>query len=796
VTLSVIAYLVSTLVSTAFSESFNVSMWGLVPGQDTYPAYTIICYVVLFGIVSTHLRNKAQVVRLLWAVAIMGTLVGGYTWAQFYGHDVFNLREIIGGTLLGSTMGNSILAGALLLMSTIVSLAAATLVLEQPVRTRRFWGKLGLWVVMLTLQMTALFFAFNRGPWGGAIVALVVLLVLVAGFAGWRSLAKISLVLALAGALSVALVLWPLPIPTGDPIKVKTEFVNQEYPAPADALDVASFASQQIKSVTSVGRGVDGGGLSGRIGIWQASGRLMVERPWFGSDSARLPLLRPFIGYGPDMFKYTYLLERDPRGPDQLLISERFAHNFLIHKGVELGLLGLLTTLGLFAAPVIVGGFQLFRRRQIDSTFYKLVMVALMAAFAGRFVEQMVGVAAVSDLTIFWVLLALFAALPVAFGASQTAPPLNPAPTQGYQHRQFTPAAKMDSSGVQTIVMVVVGVFLIAGIGALTWTKSINYLEAGFKARQGLDSIHKTEFQTALVFLNQSIALAPDISVYHTLRAAVYSGYRQQNDGPREPECARLAAATPYERCLLHEAHLSDLEAAKQRPFEWQTRLNLADSTLGLALMDQDPSMTAKAVGLYREVAQMDPQTWWHWERLAAVHLQAGQPEAALGPLEKSLAILDGIPRSANSRLLQGMAYLALNEPTAALTSFNESIRLKPDFSTAFANRGASYNQVGQYQRAIQDLDQAIKLNPDIAVAYNNRGNSYGNLDQLQRAIDDYDKAIHLDPRFALAYSNRALAHTYLGRDDEAREDVERGIELGLDPGPILAKIEEVRNAR
>ena len=93
-------------------------------------------------------------------------------------------------------------------------------------------------------------------------------------------------------------------------------------------------------------------------------------------------------------------------------------------------------------------------------------------------------------------------------------------------------------------------------------------------------------------------------------------------------------------------------------------------------------------------------------------------------------------------------------------------------------------------------LDEAIKLNPGTAVAYNNRGNSYGNLDQLQRAINDYDEAIRLDPRFALAYSNRALAYTYLGRDDDARMDVELGTEFGLDPGPILAKMAEVRNTR
>ena len=44
-----------------------------------------------------------------------------------------------------------------------------------------------------------------------------------------------------------------------------------------------------------------------------------------------------------------------------------------------------------------------------------------------------------------------------------------------------------------------VAICLIAGIGALTWTKSVSYLEAGFKARDGLENIRETDFQTALL---------------------------------------------------------------------------------------------------------------------------------------------------------------------------------------------------------------------------------------------------------------------------------------------------------
>jgi tetratricopeptide (TPR) repeat protein len=751
----------------------------------------------MFGVVATHVRNKAQVGRLLWAIAIMGVMISGYSWAQFYGHDAFNLREIPGGVMLGSTMGNSILAGSVLLMSITLSLAAATMALGRPERSGWFWIKLGLWVVIITFQLTALVFAFNRGPWGGTIVAVMALLGLVAAFVGWRSFARMSLVLLLAIALTVALMLKPPPVPTGEPIEIKTEFIHQIYPAPAETLAVSSFATGQISTVTSAGRQVGGGGLSGRIEIWQASARLIVGRPWFDFDRASIPLLRPLIGYGPDMFKYTYLLERSPRGPDRVLISERFAHNFLIHQTVELGILGLLTTLGLFVAPVLVGGYQLFLRGRGRSTFHNLVLVGILAALAGRFVEQSVGVAAVSDLTIFWVLLGIMVALPAATEATPEAQSSGIPPSQGRR-----PSGRHISTGgngifgAQPALAIVVAVCVVAVIGTLTWTKSINYIWAGFEAHNGLESLREAEFQSALVSMDRAINLAPDVSVYHTLRASVYDGYRRQDQIPRERECDQSADGTPYGVCLARNGYQNHREAASQRPFDWRTRLNLAASTLNLALIALDSDLANEAIELYSEVAHLDPKASWHWEWLAAAQLKVDQPEAALETLGKSLAILGDGPGSARSRLLQGMAYSALNDPTAALGSFDASIRLDPRLADTYINRGASYNALGQYKRAIQDLDEAIKLNPVKAMAYNNRGNAYGNLDQLESAVEDYDEAIRLDSGFALAYGNRALAYTYLGDDEAAQADVERGTELGINPEPLLARIQEIKNAR
>ena len=50
------------------------------------------------------------------------------------------------------------------------------------------------------------------------------------------------------------------------------------------------------------------------------------------------------------------------------------------------------------------------------------------------------------------------------------------------------------------------------------------------------------------------------------------------------------------------------------------------------------------------------------------------------------------------------------------------TIRLKPDYATAYYNRGIAKDDLGQYFDAIADYDIAIRLKPDYATAYYNRG--------------------------------------------------------------------------
>ncbi len=813
------AFLASTLLSAAFSTSFDVSLWGLIPGQDTYPAYTVVSHFLLFAAVATHLNTRAQLARLLAAMISMGSLVSGFAIAQHFGIDPFALLDPIDPTQATSTLGNAIVAGSVLVLTIPLTLAAAIVTLQQPGMPGGFWWRYVGWSLVLSTQSLGLVFTFSRGPWVGAIASLMVLLSLLLLFTGWRNWIKGMMVLGAAGGLCY------LVVSVTQNVFVEHRLDGQATASRSENVDPSQVMAQAVRSrdvaerFASVGGAVAGGGLSGRIEIWRASQRLILQRTWFEFDDLSFPWLRPVLGYGPDMFKYTYLLERRPQPNTGQLISERFAHNYFIHKGVELGALGLLSSLGLFLVPLGVGGYLLIRHGGNYSLAHRLILAGLLATLAARFLEQMVGVASISDLTITWALFGVFAALPVIMGETPAVPEADradtaPAPTASLRGRIVNTHPVKEPTGAGRIWRPALAAVLIAGIGALTWVKTIEYPLAAVKAQEGIQQIRKGQYAGALASLQTAASLAPGVFVYSTLQGNVYTAY-SAGATDREAECGVTNQQLAYRTCLAHKARSHYRQAARQRPMEWRPQLALAESTLTLASLEQNAQQASEATALFRGVSQMDPQAWWRWTALAGAYNQTGQPQKALETLERSFTLLGDNGEAAYSRLLQGIAQRDLKQPGEALEAFDRAISLfhilegspkqrfpayqlavRNGLAYAYSNPGAVLIDVGQYQEAISDLDQAITLNPDLATAFNNRANAYANLDQLQSALDDYQEAIRLDPTMALAYYNRALAYTYMDDDQKAGMDVARVIELGLDPTALLERIEKAKRDR
>ena len=76
-------------------------------------------------------------------------------------------------------------------------------------------------------------------------------------------------------------------------------------------------------------------------------------------EDLRLSWMRPFMGYGPDLYRYPYFLESFPKGGSLLVYEAQHTHNFYMPQLVEQGLLGLGASLGIFAVVILGGSYLL-----------------------------------------------------------------------------------------------------------------------------------------------------------------------------------------------------------------------------------------------------------------------------------------------------------------------------------------------------------------------------------------------------------------------------------------------------
>jgi O-antigen ligase len=648
--LAVWFFAITTLISTLLSASFNVSLWGEVPGQDGLSTYTVATYLLLFGLITTHLKTRSQLWRLLSAVVAMGVVVAGFAVLQHYGHDLLNALEGSGGgqNRVTSTVGNAVFAGALMLIPIAVSLMLATISMEKVSaagqRKSRWWTSMSrlmiinFWALILTIQFLGIVFTFSRGPWLGTILALLVFLLLSIMMVGWRAFGGASLILGLAALLTWAAL---------QSFETGTAPSNQLKDA--QVFDI----TERFASVSSE---VRSGGFSNRADIWNGSLTLMRDHPWFEFDDLSLPWLRLLVGYGPDMFRYTYLLVSVPMDTRLLPAEPDHAHSFIVNQGVEQGILGLLSAAGIFLASFGVAGYQVIKRSGSYSDIHKLALIGLFATISGRFLEQFVGVSKVSDLMLFWVILAVFAALPIVMQAQENAEPTpsqEPIPTRTRRDRNSYPPRQLSNLDLQTFLRLAMVAWAVGGIIALTWVKAVSYPRAAIVASQGIEQLNQGNYQASLASLDRASQLAPDVPIYYGGKASIYTAYLQNPQVPPDPECSLELNGVPYRDCLALNIHFNNILGSEQRPFYWRSRMARANSALALGLNDE-------AIRLYQEVIYLVPTAWPLHNRLAEAYIDIGKPELALKVLDGSLTITGDTYPARQAIILQDTARKAL----------------------------------------------------------------------------------------------------------------------------------------
>lgn len=113
-----------------------------------------------------------------------------------------------------------------------------------------------------------------------------------------------------------------------------------------------------------------------------------------------------------------------------------------------------------------------------------------------------------------------------------------------------------------------------------------------------------------------------------------------------------------------------------------------------------------------------------------------------------------------------------------AINSYNEAIRIDPQYAYAYIRRGLA-------QQSLEDYDSAIRYYPEYAYAYFMRGNYYNNryseTGNFPKAVEDYTQAIQIDSNYDEAFTKRGSAYENLEETANAIADYTKAIQLNSD---------------
>jgi tetratricopeptide (TPR) repeat protein len=159
----------------------------------------------------------------------------------------------------------------------------------------------------------------------------------------------------------------------------------------------------------------------------------------------------------------------------------------------------------------------------------------------------------------------------------------------------------------------------------------------------------------------------------------------------------------------------------------------------------------------------------------AIAQLNAGQLPAAEQLLRAVLAVDEA---NATAWCFLGICQGQRNNGPEAITSFQQAIRLRPDFVEAHCNLGITLLREGQLAESEASLRRALTLRPDYINALNGLSNTLAEQGRLDDAIGVLRRAVEVAPEFVEAHINLGIRLREQSRLTEALACFDRALRL------------------
>ena len=155
-----------------------------------------------------------------------------------------------------------------------------------------------------------------------------------------------------------------------------------------------------------------------------------------------------------------------------------------------------------------------------------------------------------------------------------------------------------------------------------------------------------------------------------------------------------------------------------------------------------------------------------------------GQFEELLAQI-KPLIIL--FPKAIEFYNLQGASNARIERYDAAIESYEQAIKVNPNYAETHMNKGSALQEKGKLDAAIESFNKALSINPYHSIAHFNMGNALDKKGELDAAMVCYKKAIKIKPDYAEAYFNMGIVLENKGELGAAMESYKQAIKIKPD---------------
>jgi tetratricopeptide (TPR) repeat protein len=129
----------------------------------------------------------------------------------------------------------------------------------------------------------------------------------------------------------------------------------------------------------------------------------------------------------------------------------------------------------------------------------------------------------------------------------------------------------------------------------------------------------------------------------------------------------------------------------------------------------------------------------------------------------------------------RGLELARAGQLGAALTAFDDAVRLRPGYVEAHFGRGMALRELGRFDEARVAFEEVIRLDPLNALAFFDLAGTLRKAGRPDEAIAAYDRAVALDPSYVDPRINKAHTLDQVGRREEALAVLEEAVVLDPD---------------